>query len=146
MYFTRINLGLEEFVILSGLYPVSKIDVIALLVKGAATALQTSKTNEGAFRRFIDPRGGFIRGDLFVFVLDDLGYCYAYGDQYHLIWKNLMGLKDDQGQQFVKLMIDQARNGATYLTFTRQKETYVSYVQRVEKNGVGFTIGSGFYK
>lgn len=145
IYVEKIDLGLEQFIITCGIYPVSKADVISLLVKSAATTLATEDL-EVATKLFVDPKGSFVRGDLSVFVLDDQGLCYAYGDQTNLIWKNLLSLKDDTGKEFVRLMIESAKNGPTHLSFKRGGKIYVAYVQRVEKNGVGYTIGSGFYK
>lgn len=144
-YLEKIDLGLEQFVIICGVYPVSKSDVISLLVKSAATTLMAEEL-ENACNQFINPKGNFVRGDLSIFMLDDQGLCYAYGDQTNLIWKNLLPLKDDTGKEFVKLMIESAKNGPTHLSFTRGGKTYVTYVQRVEKNGIGYTLGSGFYK
>lgn len=145
IYCEKIDLGIDQFVITCGIYPVSKADVISLLVKSAVTALVTEDL-ETACNLFVDPKGSFIRGDLSIFMIDDQGLCYAYGDQTNLIWKNLFLLKDDNGKEFVKLMIESAKNGPTHLSFKRNGKTYVSYVQRVEKDGIGYTVGSGFYK
>lgn len=145
LYLEKVDLGLEQFVIVCGMYPVSKTDVISLLVKSAVTTLTTEEL-ETACNLFVDPTGSFVRGDLSIFTLDDQGLCYTYGEQTNLIWKNLLSLKDDTGKEFVKLMIESAKNGPTHLSFVRGGKTYITYVQRIEKNGVGYTIGSGFYK
>lgn len=145
IYLEKIDLGLEKFIITCGMYPVEKSQVIALLVKSAVSEFQNMELPD-ACQAFISPKGSFMRGDLSIFVFDDQGFCYAYGDQFDLVWKNLINLKDDAGKPFIKLMIESAKNGATHLNFLRKRKTYVSYIQRVEKDGVGYTIGSGFYK
>jgi len=145
IYLEKIDLGLEKFIITCGIYPVEKSQVIALLVKSAVSEFQNMELPD-ACGTLINEKEGFIRGDLSVFVFDDQGFCYTYGDQSDLIWKNLANLKDDAGKPFIKLMIESARNGATHLNFLRKKKTYVSYIQRIEKDGVGYTVGSGFYK
>jgi signal transduction histidine kinase len=145
IYSEKIDLGLEQFIITCGTYPVSKPDVISLLVKSAVSVLEAEPI-EKAFFSFVEPKSSFVRGDLSIFVFDDSGLCYAHGLNVNLIWKNLIHLKDDQGKEFVKLMIESAKNGPTHLSFVRGGKPYVTYIQRVEKNGIHYTVGSGFYK
>ncbi|GAG02983.1 unnamed protein product, partial [marine sediment metagenome] len=93
-YVEKIDIGTENLVITSGLYPVSKKETVEILAKSAADHLK-SNTLEVAFHDFTALDGKFVRGDLQVFALDASGICYAYGDDYDLIWKNLMRVQDD---------------------------------------------------
>lgn len=145
VYVDKIDMGTEEFVIGSGLFPVSKSETMTLLVKSGASYLEASAPEE-AFRTFAKRDGKFIRGDLFLFVFDQEGLCYAYGDNSKLIWRNLLGWKDDNGKPFVKLLINSARQGPAKVTYTLNKRPRVSYVQQVEKDDKVYVIGSGFYK
>ena len=145
VYVEKIDMGTEEFVIASGLYPISKNETMTLLVKSGAGYLQSTLAQE-AFRAFVDKEGKFIRGDLFIFVFDQEGFCYAYGDNYKLIWRNLLGWKDDNGKPFVKILINTARQGPGKVTYILNKRPFVSYVQQVEKNGKVYVVGSGFYQ
>ena len=145
VYVEKIDMGTDEFIIGSGLYPISKNETMTLLVKSGAGYLQATQTQE-AFRAFVDKQGKFIRGDLFVFVFDQEGFCYAYGDNYSLIWRNLLGWKDDNGKPFVKILINTARQGPGKVTYTLNKRSFISYVQQVEKDGKVYVVGSGFYQ
>jgi len=145
VYVDKIDMGTEEFVIASGLYPISKSETMMLLVKSSAGYLQ-SKPIEEAFRYFVNKDSNFIRGDLFVFAFDQEGFCYAYGDNFKLIWRNLLEWKDDNGKPFVKLLINTARQGPGRVTYTLNKRSHISYVQQVEKDGKVYVVGSGFYQ
>ncbi len=145
VYVEKIDMGTEEFIIGSGLYPISKPETMMLLVKSAAGYLETNPAHE-AFSAFVDRDGKFIRGDLSLFVFDQEGFCYAYGDNYKLIWRNLLDLKDDTGKPFVKILINTARQGPGRVTYTLNKRPYVAYVEQVEKDDKVYVIGSGFYQ
>ncbi len=143
-YVEKIDLGLEEFIITAGTYPVSKAEVTELLVKSTIGLMETSQ-KEDTFRAVSDRNGNFIRGDLSVFIFDQEGLCYAYGDEYDLIWKNLLDMKDDNGKPFVQIMINTSAQGAGYVTFIKNKHEHRAFVERIEKNGTSYTVGSGFY-
>ena len=144
-YVEKIDMGVDTYVIGAAFFPVSKPETMALLVKSAIGFLQAS-TEDQLFKDIVDRKGEFIRGDLYLFVCDLDGYCYAWGDDYQLIWKNILDWKDDDGKQFIKQMIDDSAHGPNHYVYKFNKATRVDYVERVEKNGKKFIIGSGFYK
>ena len=144
-YVEKIDMGVDSYVIGAAFFPVSKPETMALLVKSAVGFLQAS-TEDQLFKDIVDRKGEFIRGDLFVFVCDLDGYCYAWGSDYQLIWKNILDWKDDDGKLFIKNMIDESHQGPDHYMYKFNKATRVDYVQQVEKNGKKYIIGSGFYK
>ena len=81
-------MGVDTYIIGSGMFPVIKPETMTLLVKSAIGYLQ-DHTEDEVFEKLVERKGEFIRGDLFVFALDLDGYCYAWGDDYQLIWKNI---------------------------------------------------------
>jgi signal transduction histidine kinase len=140
----KIDLGIEEFVIGSGVYPVSKRETMLLLAKSAAGYLRM-ESNEVAFAEFSKSNSKFIRGDLDVMLFDMSGICYAYGDDHDLIWRNLMGQKDDTGKQFIKMFINTAKRGPGTVTYTLNGATKLAYIEPVEKGGKTYIAGSSFY-
>jgi len=144
-YVEKIDMGVDTYVIGSGLFPVSKPETMTLLVKSAIGALQAS-AEDVVFKGMVERKGEFIRGDLFVFACDLDGYCYAWGDEYELIWKNLINWKDDNGKPFIKQMIEASLQGPNHYVYKFNKRTRVDYVEQIEKNGKKYIVGSGYYK
>jgi len=143
-YVEKIDLGIESFVIGSFMYPLSKRESALLLAKSAASYLQ-SHDKRDAFREFIKHDGMFIRGDLFVSVIDQKGICLAYGDTYDLIWRNLLSIKDDDGKPFIRLYIETMKRGAGVVTYKLNGAEKNVFVEPVEKNNRKYAVSSGFY-
>jgi hypothetical protein len=51
---------------------------MVILVKSGIAALQAAMVPQDAFSVFIQPNGGYIRGDLKLFVFDTNGICFAW--------------------------------------------------------------------
>lgn len=144
-YAAKIDLGLESFVIASSYYPVSKSENMTLLVQSAASFLKDNPREE-AFAQFVKGNGSFRRGDLQIFILNTDGLCFAYGDDYDLIWRNLLKLQDDDGRPFIKMFINSAQQGPNYVKIKLNKANKIVYVMPVEKDGKKYIIGSGYYQ
>ena len=144
-YVEKIDLGIDQFVIGCGLFPVSKSETMTLLVKSGTGYLKVHSQEE-AFRAFVERDGSFVRGDLFIFVFDETGICYTYGDDFNLIWRNLLDWKDDDGKFFVKTMINTVKRGSSKVRYKLNGSSVIAYVEQVEKNGKNFVIGSSFYQ
>jgi len=143
-YIEPIKIGVDNFVIGSGLYPISKPEALQLLVKGGAGYLR-DKPKDKAFREFVDRHGKFVKGDLDLFVFDFKGICYAYGSQYDLIRKNMFEAKDEDGRPFVKLFINTAKEGSGSVVFKENGRLKTAFVMRVDKGDEQFVIGSSFF-
>ena len=143
-YVEKINMGVEQFVITCGLYPITKRETMLLLAKGAADYLKSHDADE-AFKDFVQRDGKFMRGDLEIFTFDANGICLAYGDEYDLIWSNMMNAKDDKGKPYVKMLINTAHRGPGTVTFEKHGAVKLVHVEPVQKNGKLFVVGSGFY-
>lgn len=145
VYVEPIDLGVEKYVIASGLYPITKRETMMLLIQSGKSYMQ-SKGPKLAFAEFVKPGGQFIRGDLHLFVFHPTGICLAYGDRYDLIWRNLIDIKDDNGQYFVRAFINTVKQGPGDVTFTLNGAVNTSHVEVVVAGDKEFVIGSGFYK
>ncbi|HSC24990.1 MAG TPA: cache domain-containing protein [Candidatus Babeliales bacterium] len=144
-YIEKVDMGVDTYFIGSGMFPVTKPETMALLVKSALGYLHTHSEDE-TFAKFVDRKGAFIRGDLFIFAFDFDGYCYAWGDNYELIWKNIIDWKDDENKLFIKNIIEGVSQGPDHFVYKFNKRMRVDYVEQIEKNGKKYCIGSGFYK
>lgn len=144
-YVEKVDLGLNTYVIGSVLYPISKSETMILLAKSGASYLN-GHTREQAFGQFSTKGSAFMRGDLSVFAFDDTGICFAYGDDPDLIWRNMFNAKDDNGRDWVKLLINKVKGGAGTVTYKLNGMDVIAYVEPVKKDGKSYVIGSSYYK
>jgi cytochrome c len=78
-----------------------------------AVALVKSAGPEKAYKIFTEhPEGAFKDRDLYVFVYDFEGNCLAQGANAKLIGKNLIGMKDVDGNAFIKGMVDMVKGSS----------------------------------
>ncbi len=101
-----------------------------------------------AFAAFMDPRGGFVEGDLYVFAIDFGGLVLVNGAWPSAIGSNALGARDARGRPFVDQMIRKAReHGEGWVQYeftdpcTGQAAPKSSFVKRVGQ----FMVGVGFY-
>jgi len=144
-YVEKIDMGVDSYVIGAGFFPVAKPETMTLLVKSAVGYLQTHADDE-SFEKFVARTGEFIRGDLSILALDMDGYCYAWGDEHELIWKNIIDWKDDDGKPFIKQMIEKSVQGSAHFVYKFNKKLRVNYFEQVEKGDKQYLLCSGFYK
>lgn len=144
-YVEKIDLGLNSYVIGSALYPVSKSETMVLLAKSGASYLK-GNPRETAFNLFASKDSVFTRGDLGVFVFDEEGICYAYGDDPDMIWRNMFDAKDDNGRPWVKLLINKAKSGAGMVAYKLNGADVIAHVEPVDKDGKRYIVGSSYYK
>lgn len=145
IYVEKIDLGIESFAICVGLYPISKYETMVLVAKSGIGYMKTN-TLEQALSECVKPGGKFIRGDLSLFVFDTAGICLAYGDDYDLIWRNLLNINDDDGRPFVKLFINNTKHGPGTISYKLNGVMKTAYVEQTEKNGRTYIVGSSFYR
>ncbi len=84
------------------------------------------------------------KGELFVFVFNQNGICLAHGDDTHLIWKNISGIKGTAGVPLIQELLT-IRKSAGSISFLWDNAYKSAYIQKVVKNGITYIIGSGFY-
>ncbi len=118
------------------------------LVKKAVAHLQASDAAK-AYADFSDPAGAFRDRDLYIFVIDMDGLELANGANPKIIGKNVLDLKDADGNMMVKALIALARGkGAGWVDYNwpnpvshtvDKKSAYVEKYQNV-------LVASGIYK
>lgn len=144
MYSEKVELGTDDFVIGSGFYPISHHETALLLVRSAAGFLRTHSLPE-AFNAFSDNNGKFVRGDLFVFVVDFDGYCKVWGDEYELIGRNILNAKDDTGKPYIQIFINTVKQGSGQVTYRINGKEKVALLELVEKDGKSYVVGTAYY-
>jgi len=144
-YVDVIEIGGQHFVIGSGLHPISKPEMMQLLVKGGASLLEDSLPEE-AFGQFVKRNGDFIKGDMSLFVFDFNGINYVYGEDVSHIWSDMSKVKDDDGRPFIEMFIKTVKGGPGIATYKLNGVQAVAYLESVQKNGVSYLIGSSFYR
>jgi cytochrome c len=144
IYVEKVDLGTDSFVIGAGLYPISKREMAILLARSAAGYLRVHPEEE-AFQAFTDPEGKFIRGDLYVFVIDFDGIAMVWGDNHELVWRNVMGAKDDAGKPYVQIFINTVKQGSGQVTYKINGRDRVALLEMVEKDGQNYVVGTAYY-
>jgi cytochrome c len=103
-----------------------------------------------AFQKFDDPKGGFRKGSLYLFVFNSAGEFLAHGgDPKQFVGKNLLDSKDQFGTPTMRLLIKTARLGGGFVYYywmnpeSKKVEFKTSYVKSF---GDEVFIGAGTYE
>ena len=144
-YLEKVDVGLEEYIITAGLYPISKKESMELLAKDAVEYLKSTKEVKFAFRDFIKKSGRFSLGDLEVFVYEPNGICIVNGSNADDVWKQMINNKDEVGRPYIKEMINAARRTPARVKYRMNGADALAYVEKVDKGGRSFYVGSKLY-
>ncbi len=87
---------------------------------------------------------GWRLGNIFVFVFDADGNVLVHGDDTTLIWQSINNIKGVSGQPIIKDMLVTGSKGG-WVNYPWQGGYKSAYVQRVEKDGRIYVVGSGFF-
>lgn len=87
----------------------SRADAEGMVKKAIAFVKANGK--EKALTEFSNPKGQFVKGELYVYVLDQKGVIIAHGANQKLIGKNLFDLKDPSGKQFIQEILKAPKSG-----------------------------------
>jgi cytochrome c len=115
-------------------------------------AIKTISTDgkEKAFAAISDPKGAFVKGEVYLFIVANDGSVLAHGGNPKLIGKSLKELRDADGKLFIQEMIDQAKKAPGWVDYkwtnptTKKIQAKTTYVAPVP--GVEAMIGCGIYK
>ena len=113
-----------------------------------AVAYVTANGEEKAIKEFNNPKGEFVKGDLYVFALDPKGVLLANVNLPKLVGTNIYNMPDSKGKLNRKEMVDLANSeGSGWVTYhqvnpkTKKDEAKISYVQKVGN----LIVGCGAY-
>lgn len=85
-----------------------KADVTALMDKAIAHFNKVGA--DQAYKDFSDPNGGFIQGEIYIVVQNMKADMVFHATNAKLIGKNMMKLKDADGKEFNKEMVEQLKS------------------------------------
>ena len=71
-----------------------------------------------ALAEFTNPKGGFVKDELYIFVLGSKGTMLAHGVNEKFVGEEFIDIKDYDGKQFIKEIVDTAnREGNGWMTY-----------------------------
>lgn len=125
-------------------------DEAKALVEAALSHIQKAGA-EKAFADFTDDKATWTKKDLYVFVYDFDGVSRAHGGNAKLVGKSLITLKDPNGKELVKALIETASGkGEGWVDYdwvsplSKKVEGKSSFVKRVA--GSNILVGVGIYR
>jgi len=125
----------------------TKAEAEAMVKK--AIAFYKANGKDKAFEEISNPKGQFVKDDLYIFVYDINGKCVAHGFNKAMIGKDLKEMKDSDGRFFVKERIEIAKTkGKGWQDYkftnptTKKIEHKTAYIEKVDD----FIFGCGVYK
>jgi len=128
--------------------PVSKYEVAVFVNRAANYARSAGK--ETALREFMNPKGEFGKGKLYIFAYDFKGTVLAYGGQPESIGKNMIDVKDENNVEVIKELIKLAQQGGGWLRYLWPNPANggkigpkFGYVMKVDND---WFVGSGLYE
>lgn len=113
-----------------------------------AVAFAKANGKEKALAEFSNPKGQFVRGDLYVFAVDFNGVMVAHGANQTLIGKNMMDAKDPDGVPYIAKFVEVGKQGGGWVDYkwphpkTKQVTPKTSYVEAVDD----IIVGCGVHK
>lgn len=129
-------------------FATSTDEVKAFVNKGVQ--LCETKGVTACLAEFNNPKGDFIKGELYMFAYDFSGINKALGSNPKVVGKNLYNLKDGSGKMLIQELINIAKNkGEGWLDYkwshpiTKKTTDKTSYIKKINDD---LFIGTGYYK
>jgi signal transduction histidine kinase len=98
---------------------------------------------EEAFYAFLNSRR-FTKGEVTLFVYDTSGTVYVQ-ENTGLLWQNIKDKKNAQGINVFELLMKKIESGGGWVEYEWNNDFQSSYVERIEKNGVTYIVGAGWF-
>jgi signal transduction histidine kinase len=146
----RTTVGLLAMLcVVSRIQAANTADEATALVK-AGIEFVKANGKDNALKAFNDPKGDFVKGELYLFVIDYDGITLAHGGNAKLVGKNMNDLKDADGKSFIQAFVEKAKAGGGWVDYkwtnptTKKVQGKSSYV--ADLPGLNAFIGCGIYK
>jgi cytochrome c len=126
----------------------TKQDVQSLVQKAYYYVKANGK--EKALQEFMNPKGPFVKGELYIYAYNFNGTVLSHGGDPTLVGKNLIGYKGPNGVMAVQAAANLAKTkGSGWMTcmfpnpVTRQQQKKLIFVKKVDDD---WFLGSGLYE
>ena len=137
-YVEQVIKDKNQFLVGAGWFPVNKRARTEEFVRSAVNFFNENGGDE-AFRRFSNPIGDFISGDLYIFAYKFDGQCVAHGDNPALIGR------DFSEDPLIRSIIEKAKQGGGWIEYQWKHAPKVAYIEKVTDVNGDYAIGSGYY-
>jgi hypothetical protein len=134
-------------VVAVGFYPDSPRFAIQQLVKKAIRYGERSGAHQ-MFEQINNPRGVFVRGDLYLWAYDFDGFAYAHGHNIVYVGQDRKAWKDTTGFQRNKKMIEMVQvDGKGWIDYTEDGLPKTAYFEAFvdPRSGRRYIVGGGYY-
>ena len=124
----------------------TKEQAVAMVAKGIAAI---KAKGEAAYAEMTAPSKTFVDRDLYLVVYDMNGKCLAHGQNPKQVGKDLMGLKDPDGKEFVKERVELAQSKGKFWQDYKFTDPLTKSVQPKQKYCEKFNnvaVCGGVYK
>jgi len=111
------------------------------LVNKAATFFSSHSVSESAHAFTKDPKWRI--GERFIFLVDQTGICYAFGNQYKRIWRSFAQLTDVLGIPILHHL--KRMTPGTFVSLYLNNAPMRTFVKKVKKGNISYYIGSGIF-
>lgn len=132
LYVKKVEVPDGKFIIGSGYWPMSKEHTARALTEKAAIYLKDHPVDE-ALRAFTTFGNEFIRGDLYVKVYSEDGFCLAAGLDKDRIWHDEKKHLDEKGYPVFDKIKAVARQGGGWVEYPLYGSMVKAFVRMVEK-------------
>ena len=128
-------------------YAASAKDEAKALVKKTAAFLKANG-REKTLTEISNPKGQFVKGELYIFAIDMNGVTLAHGANPKLVGKNMIDLKDPDGKPFIREFVNTAKKGSGWVDYkwtnpvSKKIEEKTSYIESAGE----FLLAAGVYK
>lgn len=146
-YIEKVQKGKETYIIGSGFFPEADEFAIKQLVKTAAAYFQQNG-KEATFALINNPKGPFVKGDLYLAAYDFKGITEAHGQNAALVGQNRYDEVDARGKPLIQMLIQVAQTkGYGWVEYYWRNEFKRGYVERVTdpKTKKRYLITGGYY-
>ncbi len=137
----------STFVITVGFYPDSPRFAIQQLVKKAIRYGERAGAHQ-MFEQINNPRGVFVRGDLYLWAYDFEGFAYAHGHNIVFVGQNRKEWKDSFGFKRNKKMIETVQvDGKGWIDYIEDGLPKTAYFEAFidPRSGRRYIVGGGYY-
>ena len=137
----------KTYILGAGFFPESNVYATKQLVK-TAVAYFNQNGAEATFALISNPKGPFVKGDIYMFAYDFNGINVAHGNNPALVGQNLIDQVDSRGKYTIRALIDVAKNkGAGWVDYIWRNQPKRSYVEKVvdPKTKIPYLISAGYY-